>query len=239
VALTAAGETWLTEVRPLLAAFDRMLDAGRRASAGDTGRLRIGFGYHTLDLVPRLLVKLRRTAPAAMISLRDQSTAEQLVDLQAGHLDIGFLRLPLDGAAEPFHILPVLTDRIALVVPGFKDFAGVRAVADLDGLPVLTITPDRSPGFHRHMLALCAQSGFHPRILQTVTEFTTAIALARAGMGVAFVPESIVHAAMDGVRIVRLTQRTATWSVGAVWKRADGNPLLLRFVELLRKEIQA
>jgi hypothetical protein len=27
--------------------------------------------------------------------------------------------------------------------------------------------------------------------------------------------------------------------VGAVWKRADGNPLLLRFVELLRKEIQA
>ena len=52
------------------------------------GRLRVGFGYYTYELVPRLIVELRALSPEIEFSLRDMSTVDQIRDLQNGELDI-------------------------------------------------------------------------------------------------------------------------------------------------------
>ena len=51
--LTDVGQQLLTGARALAADADRLLALARRAARGETGRLRIGFGFHTLELVPR------------------------------------------------------------------------------------------------------------------------------------------------------------------------------------------
>lgn len=237
-ALSAVGVEWLPQARDVLGRFDRMLEQGRRASAGEQGNLRIGFGFHTLELVPRLMVELRAAAPGLHITLRDMSSAEQETALQARELDLGFLRLPL-AQPQDYHVLPVITDRLALVLPTPSPYDRLTTLADLRDQPVVTISNERSPGFYQHMLTLCAEHGFHPRIVQSVLEFTTAMGLVRAGMGVTFMPESFWTGTIPGLRLHRLPQKTAAWSVGAVWRRSDENPALRRFLTALRKELAA
>src|SRR6266436_10216406 len=84
----------------------------RRAARGEIGKLSIGFGFHTFDLVPRVVAQLRRRAPEVQVKLRDMSTREQLVGLSSGTIDIGFVRLPV---ADDFEQLPVIQDSLAIV----------------------------------------------------------------------------------------------------------------------------
>jgi len=234
--LTAFGAGFLPRATELLRSHDRLLADARKEAQGHGGRLRLGFGSYTLELVPRLVVKLRRAEPDIEISLRDMSTVEQIAALQQEKLDVSFVRLPLPSGSRHFDILPALRGHLALVTP-----AQGLAPADLDDcrdLPFVMLSKERSPGLYDLILKLCARHGFHPRIVQEALELTTALALVRAGMGISIIPESSWSRRFGGVRIKAIGEKAAVWSVGAVWRRKDTNPALHRFLDLLRTEMR-
>src|SRR6187402_109804 len=90
--LTSLGQQFLRGARGSLRDFDELLDRIRRAAAGQTGRLRIGFGFHTFELVPRIIARLRKSVPTMELSLRDMSTVEQVEALRSDRIDLGFVR---------------------------------------------------------------------------------------------------------------------------------------------------
>lgn len=232
--LTAVGQQFLIGARALVADGDRLLALARRAARGETGRLRIGFGFHTLELVPRLLVRLRRSVPAVEISLRDMSTLEQIEGLRANRIDLGFVRLPVEGG--DLDTFPVVEDRLMLVVGLTMDLPARLTLDACRALPFVLISRERSPTMRQHVLGLCAKYGFHPRIVQEVPEVTTALALVRAGLGVSLFSQSFGITRMVGVRFHPLEDVEAGWSVGAGWRKGDPNPILSRFLEMIRPE---
>jgi DNA-binding transcriptional LysR family regulator len=235
--LSALGSRFLPQAKDVVSAFDRLREDARNAAAGHAGRLRIGFGSYTLKLVPRLIVKLRAGAPGIEISLRDMSTSEQLAALQAEQLDLGFARLPLPATARELESLPVISGHLALVRPLRPSRPRRVSLADCRNQPFVILSRERSPGLYELILALCAGHGFHPRIVQEVSELTTALALVRSGMGLSIIPESLSSRRFVGVKIQSLSEKAAAWSVGAVWRRHDTNPALHRFLKLLREEM--
>lgn len=232
--LSAVGRDWLPEVRDLLARFDAAGDAVRRAARGGAGTLRVGFGFHTLDIVPALITKLRASAPRVEITLRDMSSAEQAAELAKGALDVGFMRMPLEDAAG-YETRSVVEDRLALVTAAGTRPAGNLRIGDLRDAAWVSISRERSPGFFNHMLELCAAHGFHPRIVQEVHEFSTALGLARAGMGVTMIPQSLWPDGMPGLDLHRIAEKRAVWKVAAAWRRGDTNPVLAHLLRLLPK----
>lgn len=232
--LTSAGELFLEEAKPIVSGFDRLFEAGRRLSRGDSGRLRIGFGFHTFELVPRLIARLRQLAPGVEISLRDMSTAEQTEGLRSGRIDAGFVRAP---ASKEFETIPVINDRLILVTPADSRLPEKATLGDCAEEPFILISNERAPTFRRHAIALCAKFGFHPRAIQDTSEVTTSLALVRAGLGVTLIPQSFGTAHITGVRLHELDDPAASWAVSAAWRRDDTNPVLKRFIELLRQEI--
>jgi DNA-binding transcriptional LysR family regulator len=72
--LSAFGTRFWPRAKDVVAAFDRLREDAQKEVQGQTGRLRVGFGSYTLELVPRLIVKLRAVAPGLEISLRDMSS---------------------------------------------------------------------------------------------------------------------------------------------------------------------
>ncbi|MDB6111594.1 MAG: transcriptional regulator, LysR family [Pedosphaera sp.] len=229
--LSGLGNQILPSARAAIIGFDRVLEEGRQAASGIIGRIRIGIGFHTLELVPSLVMQFRQTSPRVQVFLQDMSTAESVAALAANEIDLGFVRLP-----APKHLAscPVLEDSLALVLPADRPFAYGNSIADCRDEAFVMIAKDRSPGFHAHTFALCAKHGFHPRIIQEVREFPTAIAFVRAGMGVTVIPASLQLPHIVGVRIKRLKKPEATWSVGAAWRPADSNPALKAFLGLIR-----
>ena len=232
--LTAVGRQFLVGARALVADGDKLLALAQRAAHGEIGRLRIGFGFHTLELVPRLLVRLRRSVPAAEISLRDMSTIEQIEELRADRIDLGFVRLPVEG--NDLVTLPVIEDRLMLISGPSMDLPARRTLEACHSTPFVLISRERSPSMRQHVLRLCASCGFHPRIVQEVPEATTALALVRAGLGVSLFSQSFGMTRMAGVRFHPLRSAQAAWSVGAVWRKGDPNPILLRLLEMIRSE---
>jgi len=236
--LSAFGTRFLAQAKDVVEAFDRLGVAARKAAAGQAGQLRIGFGSYTLELVPRLVVKLRSVAPGVEISLRDMSTSEQIAALQAEQLDVGFTRLPLPASARDLTAMPVVSGQLALVCPVRPVSAARVSLDNCRDQPFVMLSKQRSPGLYDKILALCAGHGFHPRIVQEVSELATALALVRSGMGLCIVPGSHTARRFPGVKLQPLPERAAAWAAGAVWRRKDSNPALKRFLEVLKAEIQ-
>jgi DNA-binding transcriptional LysR family regulator len=232
--LTSAGETFLEEAKLIVSGFDRLIEGGRRLAGGEIGWLRIGFGFHTFELVPLLIARLRHAAPAVEISLRDMSTAEQTEALRSRRIDAGFVRAPV---SKEFESMPVINDRLILVTSKSSDLPPKSTLGDCTKQPFILISNERAPTFRRHALALCAKHGFHPRLIQDTSEITTSLALVRANLGVTLIPKSFGTAHITGARIHDLDDPEASWAVSAAWRRGDTNPVLQRFIELLREEI--
>lgn len=231
--LTPIGQQFLRGASALVADGDKLLALARRAAHGEIGRLRIGFGFHTLELVPRLLVRLRRSVPEVEITLRDMSTREQVEGLREGRIDLGFVRLPVEGA--DLETRPVIRDRLMLISESSMNLPDDVSLAACKDLPFVLISRERSPSMRQHVLNLCAKHRFHPRIVQEVPENTTVVALVRAGMGVSLFSESFGVTRMAGVRFHPLADPEAGWSVGAAWRRGDQNPILRRFLNMINK----
>jgi DNA-binding transcriptional LysR family regulator len=232
--LSSLGTAVLQDARAALREFDQLVANGRQAASGERGRLRIGFGFHTFDLVPRLVVELRKRSAAIQITLQDLSTAEQTQALRAGQIDIGFVRLPVEKEFQSFQ---VTTDRLALVSGVASGIPAKATLRNCRDQSFVLISEKRAPGYHRHVLLLCARHGFHPQIIQEVPEVTTALALVRAGLGIAIIPESFWKGHFAGLRLHHLAEPEAQWPVGAAWRRDDTNPILHRFLEMLRRKI--
>jgi DNA-binding transcriptional LysR family regulator len=232
--LTSAGETFLEEAKLIMSGFDRLMEGGRRLARGEIGWLRIGFGFHTFELVPRLIARLRHVAPAVEISLRDMSTAEQTEALRSRRIDAGFVRAPV---SKEFESMPVINDRLMLVTSKTSGLPQKVTLGDCSKQPFILISNERAPTFRRHALALCAKHGFYPRLIQDTSEITTSLALVRANLGVTLIPKSFGTAHITGVRTHDLDDPEASWAVSAAWRKRDTNPVLQRFIELLREEV--
>lgn len=232
--LSSFGRQFLSDAREVVGRFEDLQDRARASALGERGKLDLGFGFHTLDLVPSLVVKLRQLSPGVQISLRDMSSNEQVEGLRSGGLDLGFVRLP---APPEFKTLPVMQDRLALVSSAAFPLPPGATLAACRELPFVTIAEARAPGFFHHMVGVCSKHGFHPRIVQQVREFSTAFSLVQAGMGIAIIPESGGLGKFPGMQVHPIRDKAAGWQVGAAWRKGDTNPVLLRFLALLKAEL--
>ena len=231
--LTSMGEAFLIKARSLLAQADDLVTASRRMARGEAGRLRIGFGFHTLDLVSRAIVRLRKAQPLVTVTLQDMSTSEQIEELLAARIDMGFIR---SSTVPGLEMQQLLTDRLILVTSENSGLSPASDLASLRDQPFVFISREKSPTLHRHALELCAHHGFHPRIVQEAPEIPTVLGLVRAGLGVSMIPGSFAQNPYKGAEFHNIPDARAAWSVVAAWKKADSNPLIARFLDLLKIE---
>ena len=233
VRLTEAGRLLAERGRLLLREAEAAVILSQQAARGDAGRLRIGFGIASiLGLLPDVLLRFRRSHPGVQLQLRDMSTPDQIAALEAGDIDVGFVRLPVRG--DRLVVRQVLDERLVLALGPRSPWnrkAGLRSVA---AEPFIIIARARSASFYDHALSVCAASGFAPRIVQEANELFTVISLVRAGLGVSLVPRSTALLRLPGVRFRDLTLPEAAWNIAMAWHRdSDDAPLVRQFVEMV------
>jgi DNA-binding transcriptional LysR family regulator len=226
---TALGEVLLAEARPLLRLNQEVDQRLKRASAGLTGRLDIGFGISTLIAAPALIAGFRRAVPDCQITLNDMASREQHERLVAGRLDVGFCRAPEPGGELSF--APILTEHLALVVPHGLPLPPSDRLDDLNALGFVALAARRGPGLDAQVTAWCAGAGFTPRVIQLADDILTVHAVVAAGLGAALLPWQGVEALGGATQHLRLTGDHASWPIGLCWRTSDSNPPLKRFVE--------
>jgi DNA-binding transcriptional LysR family regulator len=192
--LTPAGRAFRDAAIAGVAQLDRASRNARLAANGKLGLLRIGFiSTAGSELLPNIIRAFRELNPEVELSLRNILTAEQVQMLEAGTLDIGFLRLPIGGHAQ-LEVATVHREPFVLVVPASHPLGTRKKVqlSEVAGQDFVMYDRAHAPGFHDLVFGILRNAGIVPKVRQTAGEMPTLISLVAAGMGISILPESAV-----------------------------------------------
>ncbi|QPF73370.1 LysR family transcriptional regulator [Roseateles sp. DAIF2] len=236
VALSPAGLALLPEARRLLAEAEGLPALVRAAAEGRRGRLRLGFvstvGFGEL---PRWLRIFRERQPEVGLSLREATLDVQLQGFDADELDAGFV-IHAPGALPPgFEALPIAREPLVLALSAEEAMARHERLAPADILaqPLVIFPREIAPSLFDAVLAFYRQHGAAPQIAQEAIQMQTIVNLVSAGMGLAWVPESVMGLQRSGVVYRRVSGPVPVCATSLIWRR-DASPAVLRFVEHIR-----
>jgi DNA-binding transcriptional LysR family regulator len=240
VSLTPAGTALLPQVHELLARARALPAQAHAAAGGELGRLRIAFVSTVgFALLPQWLRAFRARHPQVQMELIEATGDVQLEAFARGEIDAGFM-LHSPGFAPPG-----LSHRRVAHEPLVLAFPEAHALAGASRLPLtqvlaepLVIFPRRIvPSLHDAVLGMYHAAGREPRIVQEAIQMQTIVNLVSAGLGLAWVPESVRQFQRSGVVYRQLGGKQAAsvpeCETTLVWERMT--PVLERFVEMMTK----
>jgi DNA-binding transcriptional LysR family regulator len=234
IELTTAGQTLLEHTRSLLDAVELAVRETRRAGAGHSGRVSIGYpsslAYSGLT---QLLRAFRERSPDVAIEVRELPPGDQIEALKRGDLDVGFVRAPLH---EPqLTSENIRTEKLVLALPADHRLA-IRERIALSAVarePFVFFPRARGPGFFDLLISFCRDSGFTPHIVQEAPQIDV-LALVAAGFGVSILPESVREQRRADI-VLRPLIGSPTTELRLVWRSGDPSPAVARFVETVRR----
>jgi DNA-binding transcriptional LysR family regulator len=234
ITVTEAGRIMFERAKDVLRNAELTIELSRQALRGEAGRLRIGFGIASIaELLPEVLLRFRRSHPGVQVDLLDMASAAQAQALQADQIDLAFLRVPV--TAPDVIWTPILHERLVVASgqrSAWVDREGLRSLASD---PFVMCSRVVSASYYDHVLALCRQAGFAPRVVTETNDLFSLLQLVRAGIGVALAPSAAASMRVRGVHYRRLRTTDAAWDIALAWKKQPEQPLLAAFVRTARQ----
>ncbi|POX37634.1 LysR family transcriptional regulator [Streptomyces sp. Ru73] len=241
ISLTEAGEILHGHSGRILTRLHAAEEEMAYLKGARLGRVRlVSFLSGMSELVPTALAGLRAAHPGTEVSFAEAAPPRAVEMLRGGDCDLAlafrYPKLPRDGGAPAddwdglvAHLL--LTDRLLVAVPPGHRLAeaadsGEIALAELADAPWIAGCAQ----CHGHLVDLCAAEGFAPRIDMVTDDHLTAIALVRAGLGVAVLPGITLTTEAEAVRLLRLEPAVHREIVALTLPEYDGLPAVRALV---------
>jgi DNA-binding transcriptional LysR family regulator len=237
VQLTEAGRFFVNEARLILSQAEHAADVAGRMSRGEVGQLRIAFGAPPdVKTFIDILNIFAHRHPNVHLSVRTMSTVQQVQALHDGRIQIGFVRLPIEDGILATEV--VTQQPLVLAVPKRHKLARLSRVPLLSvaGERHIMFSRDASPGFYDLIVAACRNAGLTLNVTHEVDNFYTARILVAAGLGVAFMPESVHKASSVGVafRPLHPPLKDAEAQLLVAYRRDVTSDLVPLFLNVLR-----
>lgn len=236
VQLTPAGAALLPQVRELLGRAHSLPQQARAAAGGELGRLRIAFvstvGY---ALLPQWLRAFRARHPQVQMELIEATGDVQLEAFARGDIDAGFMLHSPGFAPEGLAHRRVAREPLVLALPEAHPLAAAARLplAAVLAEPLVIFPRRIVPSLHDAVFGMYHAAGREPRLAQEAIQMQTIVNLVSAGLGLAWVPESVRQFQRSGVVYRQLGGRQGrgipACETTLVWTAPS--PALERFME--------
>jgi DNA-binding transcriptional LysR family regulator len=233
VRLTPAGRTALPHARASLAHAERAGSAARRASGVQTGELHVGTLYSiSTGVLPGALRTWRRSYPELQVHLVEfPHTDELIAAMEAGQADVAVGPVPT-GWEGPCQLIGV-EEFVIAAAPGALDRPDGTGVPLADLAQQEWVHYTARSGLSGILNAACERAGFTPRLSVRTEQSSSALNLARAGVGLALLPSNIIPSHYDGVL---LRPDPPVLRPLAVYTRVRPDPITAAFVSAISVE---
>jgi DNA-binding transcriptional LysR family regulator len=238
VRLTAAGEALMPQARELLARALALPAQARAAAGGEVGRLRLAFvstvGFAQL---PEWVRAFRAAFPQVQLDLIEATGDVQLAALERGDIDAGVIIHSPGFAPAGMEHVRVASEPLVLALPQPHPLASAARLSLAQALQEpLVIFPRRiAPSLHDAVLGLYHAHGREPRLSQEAIQMQTIVNLVSAGLGIAWVPQSVRQFQRSGVVYRQLGGKQAAGvpevESSLVWRHPT--PVLQRFIRFV------
>ena len=238
IALTEVGEVARERARRAVDAADSTLRLTKQAGEQAGNRLRISYSrVFPFAPIARAIRITQKDRPDVVLSLRDMWSAEQLIALEDGVVDVAFVHYTSALDETDLVVVPVADGHIVAALPDTHPLAGRPEVAlsDLakDGF-ILPAAGDFGETLLDLVVAACAAAGFSPRIVQHSEHLRVILGLVSAGIGVSLVTSPATNFQIEGVSYAAI-RPTLPIRYAALYRRGL-NPAALRpFIDRLKQ----
>lgn len=239
VRLTLAGRMFVKEARKALSHSERAVQLVKDASFPGDRLVSIGYSpqmnLRLLSII-RSLSKLQR--PEFKLALISSHTNDQVEALLHGNIHVGLLTLPVRN--ESLVVKHLLREALAVVMPEshlLTAKADIQA-RELNGLPVISIPRQQSPGFHDHLHGLFRKVGYKLNVVQEVTTEAEALYMVAEGMGIAFMKISAIPVDHQGIAYRRLREPWLIEETGIAYRRDNRSSKIQGFIALLQTNVK-
>ncbi|MDB4933865.1 MAG: hypothetical protein JWP87_837 [Labilithrix sp.] len=234
VELTAAGLVLLDHTRRVFDALELAVHEADRASRGESGRVVVGypstFAYSGL---PELVRAFRSKFPGVEVVLRELAPQLQVEALRDGGIDVGFVRAPLSEPGLTTEL--VRREPLLAALPSGHPLAS-RKVIPLGLLarePFVMFPRVRGPAYFDHLVRLCNDAGFTPRIVQEAAQLDI-VSLVAAGLGVSLLPSSMRKIRRAGIVLRPIVGNPRT-DLLVAWSARSSSAVLREFLDVVRR----
>lgn len=236
VELTEGGRVFLAEARRTLMQADLACKLAQRAATG-AQEVRVSFISAALyRLLPRLLLRHREAHPNVSVRLFERFSAEQIKDVLAGDLDVGFVT----GISDPVSgLVTQVVERASYVavLPRDWDLAQQDAVrlADLADRPFIQ-PPERYASDFSEPLEMFRIAGITPRVTQETTQAATTLSLVSAGLGCSILSSNMARIQTTRIKFLPIIDAPPhrPWELKMIWATDAGPKFTSDFVQTVK-----
>ncbi|MFZ2389189.1 MAG: LysR family transcriptional regulator [Polaromonas sp.] len=245
VQLTVAGAALVPEARDLLLRAAALPVFARASADGEAGRLRLAFVSTVgFDLLPRWVRAFREQHPKVQLELIEATGDVQLEGFERGEIDAGFILHSPGFAPLGLACRRIAQDPLVVALPEQSALAAkdTLTLRDLLDQPLVIFPRRILPSLYDAIFAMYHAAGQLPSVAQEAIQMQTIVNLVSAGLGVAWVPQSVQQFQRPGVVYRRVSAGKSTGSAqrevpgcetSLVWSKASANPVLERFVAFI------
>ena len=233
VELSEAGSVFLDHARRILRSTEAAALEAQRAQRGQIGQLAVGFFEHmSYTLLPPIYKAFRARFPLVELDLRWFPVIKQQEALETAQVDVAFMRPVLEASLVNQQV--IVREPFVLAVPESHRLAKLRTI------PVRACAEEKiiqyashlAPDFHQMITRMCVSAGFMPTVALEVGQVYTALGLVGAGVGLAFVPQSVQNVRFDHVVYRPISRATPDIEVSLGWIHKNPSAPLLAFLEI-------
>jgi DNA-binding transcriptional LysR family regulator len=242
VELTDVGALVFEHAQQILAQVDRMMVDARRLSRGVMGHMTVGFAGATYlqPLVPSIIREYRLQHSGVQLSPEQSNTPSLLRGLLDGHIDVAFIRPPIDDV-EGVDTKLLVEEEMVLVVPQDHELASMT-----DPVPLASVASETfilfpriiGTGLYDIILSACERVGFMPSIGQEAPQIASIIPMVAAGFGVSIVPRSLMQIRVDNVVYLPIEGDVPRTPISLAWRRHDPSPIVRSFLNVVNRLTQ-
>ena len=226
----------MIEARRILRLAESATLMTRRVASGEAGTLTIGFtaagGYNCL---PKFIARARAHLPNVDFALKEMVSTEQVEALLTGRIDVGLLRPPVER--REFSTFQVLDEALmgAFPVGDPRIRKKTLKLGDFDRLPLIMYSPEGSRYFYDLLTSLFNRAEVAPSYVQHISQIHSMLALVRAGMGAAIVPEAATSLHFEDVVMRRIqTDPVRPVELQMAWRKDHDSPVLESLMDIMR-----
>jgi DNA-binding transcriptional LysR family regulator len=202
--LTPAGTALVLGARTLLSATDDLVEQVRRRAEGREGVVKLGTSAGvSAQLLPQVLEVLARQSPGVDVKLEILGSAEAMVRLQAGTLDIGIVAMP-QAAVAGVRLTPWRNDPMVAFLPSSWEVPDLVTPEWLASRRWISFTPMTQ--MYRLIAGWFGMAGHNPRPYMELNYPAALKSLVAAGHSAAILPLEHPHdaAADPGIQVRHL-----------------------------------
>ena len=236
VSLTDEGKTFLPFAREISEAADKGVRAVRELHEGGAGHLSVAVAPACERFVCECLDAFHEKYPDIVVDIDRITAGYTLMDNLDSTHDFYFLYSEMFAAGDEYDSMTTHSEAIGIasgkaLMDGSKDPADVIPERD-----VILMSEESDPILYMQAMNYCRTRRFTPRIVNSFSDTGALMLALRSGMGVAFVPASLIEGGDEAIDFRPLDDDSYSIRCIAAWKNSLLNPAASLFLEILREK---